>query len=456
MEMNRKGLSFSFLNLEKLVKKDIKNETGFMLDTSINYLYLYKEEMLMSDSIYSRKFGISESDPKSILAYLYTCKCENLLGQNNKGRICPECGYKVKKQEFPITIRAWGKIAPHKIMTYAGLLHFRTVLGRKNFKKFLNGKLKTEDGSKIKVTELYEKFDIVLKKVGKSSKSDTSKFLLKHKEDFFTSYIPVISKKTRYLHRSENIVPHYTIHDMNSIYTSISGDIQTLRDYCDRENTPKITENTVRAIQRKYWDLNDNLITEIVGGGKEKILRNEIFATRLPFTSRCVIVPHVTKYIDAITVPYDVFRGIFRREIFDVLVNNGMPVDRAYRFIDINIDLREDDKKVLDEILEKDIENNYVLVNRQPTLKFESTKSLRITSLEDENVLRIPSVLLEGYNGDHDGDALTMTHQDRDLYMDIHVYMQPKVHIVDYKRKVNEGLSLIKSQSLIFKSSLEE
>ncbi|MFW6015184.1 MAG: hypothetical protein ACOCRK_01955 [bacterium] len=402
MEMQReKGLRFSFLNLDQLVKEDIKNDTGFMLDTNIDYLYLYKEDMLMCDSIYSRKFGISESDPKSILAYLYTCKCENLLGQNNKGRVCPECGYEVEKKEFPITIRAWGKITPHKIMTYAGLLHFKKILGRKNFSSFLAGKLKDKNKAKVLVTELYDKFDIVLNKFGKSSKQEELDFLLKNKDDFFTSYIPIISKKTRYLHRSENIVPHYTIHDMNSIYTSISGDIQTLRDYCDRDNTPEITENTVRAIQRKYWDLNDNLITEIVGGGKEKILRNEIYATRLPFTARCVIVPHVTKKIDAITIPYDVFRGIFRREIFDVLVNNGMTVDRAYRFIDINIDLKDHDKKILDEILKKDIKNNYVLVNRQPTLKFESTKSLEIIGLEDENVLRIPSVLLDGYNGDH-------------------------------------------------------
>lgn len=402
MEMERdKGLKFSFLNLDQLAKKDIKKEMGFILDTSIDYLYLYKEDMLMSNSIYSRKFGINESDPKSILAYLYSCKCGLILGQNNKGRICEKCGCEVEKKEFPITIRAWGKIAPHKIMTYVGLLHFRTLLGKKNFSDFLSGKLKDDNGSKVRVTELYDKFDIILNKFGKSSKKETLDFLMENKDDIFTSYIPVISKKTRYLHRSENIVPHYTIHDMNSIYTSISGDIQTLKDYCDRDNTPEITENTVRAIQRKYWDLNDNLITEIVGGGKEKILRNEIYATRLPFTSRCVIVPHVTKRIDAITIPYDVFRGIFRREIFDATVNNGIPVDKAYRFIDINIDLKEEDKKVLDEILEKDIKNNYVLVNRQPTLKFESTKSLEIIGLEDENVLRIPSVLLDGYNGDH-------------------------------------------------------
>ena len=63
--------------------------------------------------------------------------------------------------------------------------------------------------------------------------------------------------------------------------------------------------------------------------------------------------------------------------------------------------LDKKDKKILDNILEHELENPYVLVNRQPTLKFQSTKSLEIISLEDEDVMRLPSALLEGYNGDH-------------------------------------------------------
>ena len=57
---------------------------------------------------------------------------------------------------------------------------------------------------------------------------------------------------------------------------------------------------------------------------------------------------------------------------------------------------------------------------------------------------------------DHDGDALGMIHEDKELYDKIHEFMQPKVHMIDYRRQINRGLGPIKSQSIIFKMSLTE
>lgn len=444
------GIRFKFLNLNKLEKKDIREGNGFILDTTVDYLKLHKyEDMYLKNSIYSRKFGIRENDPEEVIAYLYTCDCEKLVGQKYEGKICGDCETKVIKREFPISIRLWGKIAPYKIMTFVGLLHLRKIISKPNFKKLLSDKLKG-----ISILTLYDRFDYLLEEYGNSTRKNEIAYLKKNKDDIFTSYIPVISKKVRFVHKAKSIVNHYTVHDMNSIYTSISNDIQNLKDFCD-DSTPKMTKKTIRAIQKKYFDLG-LLIADIIGKGKNKILRSEIYATRLPFTAMAVIVPYVTKKLDEITVPYDLFRGLYRREIFDALLKSGVKIDKAYKFININIGLTEKNKNTLEEILDKNIKNPYVLVNRQPTLKFESTKSLKIVGLEDENVLRVPSYLLEGWNGDHDGDTLSIIHEDLSLYAKINLHMQPKVHLIDYKRDVNDGLGLIKDHILIFKKSLEE
>lgn len=389
-------MKFELIDLDKLKEEDLKNENGFILNTTIDYLKLHESKVTLKNSVYSRRFGINESDPKEVITYLYTCDCEQLTGQINENKLCERCETKVTKNEFPITTRAWGVLKPYKILSYGGMIHLKVLLGRKNFKKFLRGSLK-----KLNIIKLYNDWDNFLDHYGKNDKEETEEFLKKHKEKVFTSYVPVISKKTRPMLRSNNIIPHYTmLDDINSIYTGISGDIQTLKEYCDGDKTPKITKATLHSIQRKFFSLGE-LLEEKVGGGKEKMLRNQIYATRLPFTARAVIVPLITDRFDVCTVPYDVFRGLYRREILDILISKGEPIHKAYKFIDLNRMLTKSDKDLLDEILKKEIENPYVLVNRQPTLKFQSTKSLEIIRLFDEDVLRVPSVLLEGWNGDH-------------------------------------------------------
>ena len=387
---------FKLKNLDLQEKKDLQTDNGFILDTGVNYLKIHKVDMLFQNSIYSRKFGISDSDPEEVITYLYTCECEELTGQINEGKICERCETKVTKNDFPVTKRAWGVIKPYSVMTYAAMVHLQNLIGRAKFDKFLKGKLKN-----INMMTLKEDFEYFLDEYGKPDKEEVKEFLLEHKEEVFTSYIPVLSKKLRPVLRSHNIIPHFTmLDDMNSYYTSISQDIQTLKDYCDDDITPSITESTLSSIQKKIYKLGVR-IEDIVGGGKEKILRNDIYATRLPYTGRAVIVPLVTDRIGVCTLPYDSFRGIFRNEILDILIENGEPIHKAYEFIELNRMLDEKDKKILDNILEHELENPYVLVNRQPTLKFQSTKSLEIISLEDEDVMRLPSALLEGYNGDH-------------------------------------------------------
>ena len=444
-------MKFNLIDLDEKEKEDLKSGNGFILDTSINYLKLHQNHILLKNSIYSRKFDISESDPEEVISYLYSCKCEDLLGQLKVGVTCPRCETEVKKKEFPVTKRAWGVIKPFKIMTYAGLLHLKNVLVNKDFKKFLNDKIKGFDK-----VDMYERFEAFLDEYGKSDKEKEKKFLIKNKEKVFTSYIPVISKKLRPILRQFNIIPQFTMLDrINSIYTSISQDIQTLKDFCIGGDVKKMTNSTLTSIQKKVYKMGQ-YIDKKIGGDKEKLVRNKIYATRLPFTARAVIVPLVTNKLDICTIPYDTFRGLFRREIMDILLESDMPMHKVYNFININKALKEEDRRILDDILKNKIKNPYILINRQPTLKFESTRSLKIDQLEREKVLRVPSVLLDGWNGDHDGDELTMVHQPIELYPRIHPYMQPKVHILDYKREVNHGFGPIKSQSIIFYKSLDD
>ena len=390
-------MKFKLMNLNEKEMEDLESGNGFIIDTDIEYKKLHKTDILLKNSIYSRKFSINDSDPDEVLTYLYTCDCEEITGQINEGKECPRCESKVIKRDPPVTKRGWIVLKPYRIMTYGGLTHLSKLLSRSDFEKFLKDKLKG-----VNVIDVYDYFPDFLERYGKKDKEHIKNFLLEHQEDIFTQYIPVISKKLRPMLKSHNIIKHFKmLGNINSLYTKISNDIQAVKEYNIRDNfNCTMTRSYIATIQRKYYDLCKEIETK-VGGGKDKLLRDEIYATRLPFTARAVIVPLVTHKIDVCTIPYDVFRGIFREEILEILIEGGEPVHQAYEFVELNRALTEKDKRMLDEILENKLENPYILVNRQPTLKFQSTKSLEIVGLEDEDVLRIPSALLEGYNGDH-------------------------------------------------------
>ena len=134
------------------------------------------------------------------------------------------------------------------------------------------------------------------------------------------------------------------------------------------------------------------------------IILEHVFIYFTPFIIAAVIASLINPIVDYLDSKVPIHRGftvIIVLVLVILILVTMIIIGGAQGYLELNRLLTEEDKKILDNILENEIENPYVLVNRQPTLKFQSTKSLKIESLEDEDVMRIPSALLEGYNGDH-------------------------------------------------------
>lgn len=187
---------------------------------------------------------------------------------------------------------------------------------------------------------------------------------------------------------------------------------------------------------------------------KKKILRNNIYGQRLPYTARQVLTTaHDIKEIDRIQISYDVFRGIIKPEITEELEKLGYPQEHIRQILDLDRLLTLDEKALLQEIC-KTI-NPTVIINRQPTIYEPSSLAVMIDKLLDYNVLRVHPTILTLLAGDIDGDVLTIFGIPRELYEDVKI-MSPRTYVLDYTMNVSGNMELVNDHQVILSSLLDE
>lgn len=471
--------NLKILNTDELFHKQMEAKETFIIDTSINYVsdmnnIATPEKIILSDSLYSYKFDIRDTDPDVVLQYLYTCDCEETRGQKYDSMVCPNCNTVVRRRES-----SPGKLAfivipgGFKVLTPLGLMILREIIGpskftvekgkkketkkKKKHKKgevedeipvieekkeiitFLNGKLTDKN------INIYDAVDYLIDKHGKRDKKELIKFFKENKANLFTGVVPVMSSKVRFRVMSENAETKVMdIHELNTPYTYIATIVELMKQSIE-EKTPRRTATQMYQLQSYIWDLYGALI-DTFASDKTKMLRDGIYGVRVPFTSMAVLTPLTSSFeIDSCTIPIDTFKCIFKNDIKEVMLKvYKMNIIDVARILSVDYKLNEQEKNLIRNIFKSNFDNPYVYLNRQPTIAFESTLMIKIVDISDDHILRVHPMLLDSFRGDHDGDTMSIIGLPKHIRGLFYKFLGVKANIITYDYDFN-GLFLPKN-----------
>ncbi len=136
--------------------------------------------------------------------------------------------------------------------------------------------------------------------------------------------------------------------------------------------------------------------------GKQGLFRKNLLGKRVDFTARSVIIVGPELKLDECGVPKEIALEIFKPFIIGEILKRELAynIRAATRLI-------EDRDNVIWEILEKVIQNKYVLLNRQPTLHKQGILAFKPILIEGKAIELHPLVCV-AFNADFDGDNMNI------------------------------------------------
>ena len=423
-------------SLDEEVRQEIRENSAFLIDTSINYDdYMTSDELIERRSIFNWRFMIKPNYPLHILEKMHSCECGNLSGQLKDGMECDLCFTKVSKVNFETDKMAYMPVremvpTPHLFIVLSRLLTEERI------KDLLEGRIDLD---------LYNDFEKIIDTHIKKKDEETLRYaeeVKKNKKFHFSHYIPVISYKLRYMIISENMnVKKVDIHDANTPYILLSRTIR-LWDEALHDSSPLRVKRLKLQVYSLIAQLKNTLIVSFAGD-KKKIVRADVYATRMPYTSIAVLTPLTTYFeADSCTIPIETFRCVFKLEIKEIMLDNmGMDLMYVNKILDVSYVLSEYDKNVLREVFTK-VENPDLYINRQPTINWGSILMVRIREIRDELVLRMHPNLFAEQVADCDGDALIMVYISKAVRPNFKRKFSATNRMIVYDRKLNPNMNL--------------
>ena len=234
--------------------------------------------------------------------------------------------------------------------------------------------------------------------------------IMMYKDILYTNKILVVSKNYRYMNVHELEVTNtnrINIHPLNVYYMNISACIANLN------NNPM--QNT------KTWILDQKIslcnevakVTKVIfddiASSKKAHIRAEVYGKKYTFSGRLVlesITDPTIHEVDVCQISIDYFRSTFVNDILKIGKELKIPVNRLHNIIDIDYAINEEDKHLIREVIFPRVQNPVVYTCREPSIYVTSILSLRVHSLIDEMILRVPFFILPAISGDFDGDVL--------------------------------------------------
>ncbi len=412
--ISEKTIFINVINMDEFFRKTISEGTAFIVDESIDYKKWFEtrdrkqlQKITALDSIFSYKFGITKDDDDSILMNIYTCACGNLKGTQNLHRVCPDCGKPVAR--FVPKRLGWFVSKNVKLIhPYIAYLMHKHCANKLHDVMLGKNKLFTPEDIYIN-GRLHE---FLLKYLPATLKEHANIY----KDILYTNYIPIHNKKFREMKLDSNLgVLDIRQHDINKSLFNLSPMINDLNTEKDMLNIKKIAK--LHSISEDLYNIYCCVRDEIFIN-KKQYMRAEKYGTRAANTARLIIAPIVDPSITDISdcqLPIDVYRVIFAHAIEKELKKMKYNINDIPRMIDANSKLTKEEKEVIVKIFHK-IPNNYIYINREPSIYMTSVLSVRIHSLIDEMVLRISSFILLGIAGDYDGDTVGIMAWTKDIH----------------------------------------
>jgi DNA-directed RNA polymerase subunit beta' len=158
-----------------------------------------------------------------------------------------------------------------------------------------------------------------------------------------------------------------------------------------------LTDLNVKGKERKGF------ISEIKGGSggspKEGMFISRVLTKRQDFTGRGTIIPEPNLGVDEMAMPEEMAWKLFEPFVIRELKGHGLTPIKAKEEIEQRSYLA---KKSLDMVMK----DRKVLLNRAPSLHKFSVMAFK-PQLTDGRAIKIPPLVVSGFNADFDGDTMT-------------------------------------------------
>jgi len=238
-------------------------------------------------------------------------------------------------------------------------------------------------------------------------------------EWMFLTRIPVIPPQLRPMVALDG--GRHATSDINDLYRRVINRNNRLKKLLDIHAPDVILRNEKRILQEAVDALIDNTIRRGTGytalnqaqrrplkslssnlKGKQGLLRSNLLGKRVDYSARSVIVIGPTLALNQCGLPKHMALELFRPFVISELLKRELAynIRGAGRLID-------DGVEEVWEILEKVIENKYVLLNRAPTLHRLGVQAFRPILIEG-NAIQVHPMVCSAFNADFDGDQMAV------------------------------------------------
>lgn len=444
------GYDFAFAEWEKRYAKELKE--GKIVNVSSEISINKQSIQSVENSIYTRELGELADTDKDIREF--SCDCGALYGRFYEGMPCPECGTIVKCQ-FNKDIKrvGWIDIAPFVIINPNAYELIGKVCGFKNLQKILQYEINIDlDGNLSSVNtqdddsddepaskksksvqkqnvpfanlgmiEFRNNFDNILSYYAdiKGAKEE-AKYLIAHKNEIFSSKIPVSSIYLRPTFTSSK-KRSVSFDKLNAIYVKMLTNASLLRRTMKKEVDLKRSLNVLFDIQTSLQDLYATTI-KCKLSGKTKLVRGSILGNRMNFSARMVIRSFVGPYtgMDKAEMSYKGFLELNLLEVINALMRGyGDPsfvTKTVYEVMEYVQRAQYSDEidPIIWDVMQKILHNrpsNPIVILRPPSLSLGSLQYFEVVRIipdAKDKTLSVPLSSLPELNGDFDGDCLTV------------------------------------------------
>lgn len=237
-------------------------------------------------------------------------------------------------------------------------------------------------------------------------------------EWMFLTVLPVIPAGIRPMVALDG--GRYAASDVNDLYRRVLNRNIRLKKLLEIEAPEVILRNEKRILQEAVDALIDNskrsgeaamsltgqkrVLKSIADNIKSKqgLFRGNLLGKRVDYSARSVIVVGPDLSIDECGLPKKMALELFKPFVIAKLIAREL----SYNIRGAN-KLIEDGIDEVWEILEKEIQNKYVLLNRAPTLHRLGVQAFRPKLIEG-NAIQLHPLVCEAFNADFDGDQMAV------------------------------------------------
>lgn len=336
----------------------------------------------------------------------YKCQCGKYSGKEYSGIVCEKCGVLITSSKLRSETYARIEVPETTVLfnpLIIDLIENFKIPHPEKFKisKCITGETRwiVDNGVLIKSNEkdapqgpVYfynEILPILLENI------EFKKIYEKYEKYLYVKNIPVIPPDARPITLGSG--SQYFVDDLNKKYNII------IRSISYMNKSPFVFEKTQSYIQKQYNDLVKSLLEKFEH--RNGFLRSHVLGKRTDYSGRAVIgVDGGDMPLGECKLPFEIAKNIFKPQVIKPLAKK---LKKSPLFILKDYDTKNMKPYIL-EILKEKFINEYIILNRQPSLHKPSMQSCKINDIIEDDIIVIHPLVTSAYNADFDGDQMAV------------------------------------------------